>query len=210
MARPWRVSLIAVIAFGAAIMVSNFRERALNTSGRELESTARPQNRAIVPISRIFGFLPALIQSRISSAADITAPASSPSVEPRRRSTTANAMNGANASRIPISPRLSLFGRENRPATALSGQPSSSRSYFRWRSICVTATATVASAARAVPHSHARTIHPRYSLGETVTDAMPAQPCILRAISRARSSSSFAVFRSFCVIRHYYYLSSFG
>jgi diguanylate cyclase (GGDEF)-like protein len=33
------VSLIAAIAFGTTIMVSNFRERALNTSGRELEST---------------------------------------------------------------------------------------------------------------------------------------------------------------------------
>jgi hypothetical protein len=32
------VSLIAAIAFGTAITVSNFRERALNTSGRELES----------------------------------------------------------------------------------------------------------------------------------------------------------------------------
>jgi diguanylate cyclase (GGDEF)-like protein len=33
------VLLIAVIAFGTAIMVGNFRERALNTSGRELENT---------------------------------------------------------------------------------------------------------------------------------------------------------------------------
>jgi hypothetical protein len=70
--------------------------------------TARPQKKIAVPISMIFGSLSALIQSRMSSPADMIMPARSPSVEPKSSSRTTNSMNGANASRNshnPNSPR---------------------------------------------------------------------------------------------------------
>jgi hypothetical protein len=42
----------------------------------------------------------------MSSARDTVGPVSSPSVDPIRRSATANARNGANASQIPVAPLL--------------------------------------------------------------------------------------------------------